>query len=117
MQRAIAVPVAALAAAAAGLVYAGGYEVHAYRLRRVTVPVLAPGARPLRVLHITDLHLTPNQQRKRDWVRALAGLEPDFVIDTGDNLAHLEAVPSALDALCPLLELPGAFVIGAVSGS
>ncbi len=112
MQRAIAVPVAALAAAAAGLVYAGGYEVHAYRLRRVTVPVLAPGARPLRVLHITDLHLTPNQQRKRDWVRALAGLEPDFVIDTGDNLAHLEAVPSVLDALCPLLELPGAFVMG-----
>jgi len=112
MQRVIAVPVAALAAAAAGLAYAGGYEVRAYRLRRVTVPVLAPSARPLRVLHITDLHLTPNQRRKRDWVRALAGLAPDFVIDTGDNLAHLEAVPAVLDALGPLLELPGAFVMG-----
>jgi predicted MPP superfamily phosphohydrolase len=112
MQRTLAVPVAALAAAAAGLAYAGGYEVRSFRLRRVTVPVLAPGARPLRVLHITDLHLTPNQRRKRDWVRSLAGLEPDFVIDTGDNLAHLEAVPAVLEALGPLLERPGAFVMG-----
>jgi predicted MPP superfamily phosphohydrolase len=112
MQRALAVPVAALAAAAAGLAYAGGYEVRSFRLRRVTVPVLAPGARPLRVLHITDLHLTPNQRRKRDWVRSLAGLEPYFVIDTGDNLAHLEAVPAVLEALGPLLERPGAFVMG-----
>ena len=112
MQRALAVPAAVLAAAAAGLAYAGGYEVRSFRLRRVTVPVLAPGARPLRVLHITDLHLTPNQRRKRDWVRSLAGLEPDFVIDTGDNLAHLEAVPAVLEALGPLLERPGAFVMG-----
>jgi predicted MPP superfamily phosphohydrolase len=112
MQPALKVPVAALAAAAAGLAYAGGYEVRSFRLRRVTVPVLAPGARPLRVLHITDLHLTPNQRSKRDWVRSLAGLEPDFVIDTGDNLAHLEAVPAVLEALGPLLERPGAFVMG-----
>ena len=45
MQRALAVPVTALAATAAGLAYAGGYEVRSFRLRRVTVPVLAPGAR------------------------------------------------------------------------
>jgi predicted MPP superfamily phosphohydrolase len=112
MQRALAFPVAALAAAAAGLAYAGGYEVRSFRLRRVVVPVLAPGARPLRVLHITDLHLTPNQRRKRDWVRSLAGLEPDFVIDTGDNLANRDAVPAVLEALGPLLERPGAFVMG-----
>jgi uncharacterized protein len=117
MQRALALPltafpVAALVATAAGLAYAGGYEVRSYRLRRFTVPVLAPGARPLRVLHISDLHLTPNQKRKREWVRSLAGLEPDFVIDTGDNLAHREAVPAVLDALGPLLERPGAFVMG-----
>jgi uncharacterized protein len=112
MQRALALPLTVLAAGAAGLAYAAGYGVNAFRLRRVSVPVLAPGARPLRVLHITDLHLTPNQKRKRDWVRSLAGLEPDFVIDTGDNLAHREAVPVVLDALGPLLELPGAFVMG-----
>jgi predicted MPP superfamily phosphohydrolase len=76
------------------------------------VPVLKPGSRPLRVLHISDLHLTPGQQRKRQWVRALAGLEPDLVVNTGDNLAHQDAVPSVMDALGPLLERPGVFVLG-----
>ncbi len=30
------------------------------------------GARPLRVLHLTDLHLMPGQRRKVEWVRELA---------------------------------------------
>jgi predicted MPP superfamily phosphohydrolase len=97
---------------AAGLTWAAGYELRAFTLRRVEVPVLAAGQRPLRVLHLSDLHLVPNQRRKRAWVRALAGLEPDLVVDTGDNLGHLEAVPAVLDALGPLLERPGAFVMG-----
>jgi predicted MPP superfamily phosphohydrolase len=92
--------------------WAAAYEVRAFRLRRFEVPVLAPGQRPLRVLQISDLHLVPTQRRKIEWVRALAGLEPDLVIDTGDNLGHLDAVPSVLEALGPLLERPGAFVMG-----
>jgi predicted MPP superfamily phosphohydrolase len=100
------------ATAAAGLGYAAGVEVRSFRLRRATVPVLAPGQRPLRVLHVSDLHLVPDQRRKRAWVRSLAALEPDLVVDTGDNLAHREAVPAVLDALGPLLERPGAFVMG-----
>ena len=99
-------------AGAAGLAYSAGYEVRAFRLRRVTVPVLAPGQRPLTVLQVTDLHMMPGQKRKQAWVRGLASLDPDLVVDTGDNLAHLEAVPSVLRALEPLLELPGAFVLG-----
>lgn len=112
MHRALAVSLTTLAAGAAGLAYAGGYEVRAFRLRRVSVPVLRPGEPPLRVLHISDLHLMPDQKRKRDWVRALAGLEPDLVVNTGDNLAHRESVPAVLDALGPLLERPGVFVMG-----
>jgi uncharacterized protein len=100
------------AAGVAGVGYAAGIERLSFRLRRVDVPVLPPGARPLRVLHLTDLHFTPGQTRKRDWVRSLADLQPDFVIDTGDNLAHLGAVPITLEALEPLLALPGAFVMG-----
>ena len=49
---------------------------------------------------------------KREWVRSLAALEPDFVVDTGDNLAHRDAVPEVLDSLGPLLDRPGAFVLG-----
>lgn len=107
------------ALAAGGAVGAGlavtGYaaaEARAYTLRRFEVPVLPPGHRPLRVLHLTDLHMTPGQRRKQQWVRSLAALEPDLVVDTGDNLAHREAVPAVLDALGPLLDLPGVFVHG-----
>ena len=103
---------AAGAAGLAGLAWAALYEVRAFTLRRVEVSVLKPGARPLRVLHISDLHMTPDQRAKREWVRSLAGLEPDLVIDTGDNLAHQDAVAPVLDALGPLLERPGAFVMG-----
>ncbi|HEX7188213.1 MAG TPA: metallophosphoesterase [Actinomycetes bacterium] len=100
------------AAGVACLAWGAGYEVRSFRLRRVEVPVLSPGSRPLRVLHVSDLHMTPGQRSKREWVRSLAGLEPDLVIDTGDNLGHREAVPAVLDALGPLLERPGAFVMG-----
>lgn len=106
------VPLAMIATGAAGLAYASGYEVRSFRLRRVEVPVLKPGAPPLRVLHLSDLHLTPGQQRKIAWVRALAGLHPDLVVSTGDHLSDADAVPSVLEALGPLLERPGLFVFG-----
>lgn len=87
-------------------------EAEAFTVRHVTVPALPEGAAPLRVLHVTDLHLTPAQQRKIAWVRSLAELEPDLVINTGDNFAHLDALPALQDALGPLAEYPGAFVMG-----
>lgn len=74
--------------------------------------MLDAGAEPLRVLHISDIHLTPRQQAKADWLRRLAALEPDLVVDTGDNIAHPDAVPAALEALSPLLDVPGVFVMG-----
>ncbi len=105
-------PLALVALGAAGLGYAAGYEVRSFRLRRVEVPVLPPDQRPLRVLHISDIHLTPQQHKKLEWLRSLASLEPDLVVNTGDNLAHHHAVEPLLDALDPLLERPGVFVFG-----
>jgi len=103
---------AGAAVAAAGLAYAAGYEVRAFTVRLVEARALPAGATPLRVLHLSDLHLTPGQRRKQEWIRSLARLEPDLVIDTGDNLAHAESVPVLLDSLGPLLDRPGAFVLG-----
>ncbi|MGF1662515.1 MAG: metallophosphoesterase [Kineosporiaceae bacterium] len=112
------------AARAAGLVLASGGAVAAwslaeaasYRVRRVAVPPLSgPGAAPavpLRVLHLSDLHLAPWQRRKRAWLRGLAALEPDLTVVTGDFLGHRDAVPVALEALDGLLDRPGAFVLG-----
>jgi predicted MPP superfamily phosphohydrolase len=87
-------------------------EARAYTLRRSTVPVLPAGSPALRVLHLSDLHLTPGQTRKQEWVRGLAALEPDLVVNTGDNLAHAGSVPVVLDALGGLLDAPGVFVFG-----
>ncbi|MBA3277424.1 MAG: metallophosphoesterase [Geodermatophilaceae bacterium] len=92
--------------------YAGLVERNRFTLRRFDVPVLQPGSAPLRVLHISDLHMTAGQRRKQDWVRRLDDLDPDLVITTGDNLAGHDAVPPTLSALAPLLERPGAFVLG-----
>jgi predicted MPP superfamily phosphohydrolase len=86
--------------------------VRAFRLRRVSVPVLPHGAAPVRVLHLSDLHLTPSQHAKRRWLSTLAGLEPDLVVNTGDNLAHPESVEPVAQALGRLLDRPGVFVWG-----
>ncbi|MDN5747042.1 MAG: metallophosphoesterase [Pseudonocardia sp.] len=97
---------------AAAIAYGAGVERRRWTLREATLPVLAPGTRPLRILHISDLHLTPTQHSKQRWVADLAGLEPDLVVNTGDNLAHPRSVPTVVAALGPLMHLPGLFVFG-----
>jgi predicted MPP superfamily phosphohydrolase len=87
-------------------------ETRAFVLRDTEIPVLPPGRAPVRVLHLSDLHLTPRQHRKQRWVRALAALEPDAVVATGDFLGHREAVGPVIDCLDGLLDRPGAFVLG-----
>jgi predicted MPP superfamily phosphohydrolase len=104
-----------LAAGAGAAVAVTAYavaETRRFVLREVTVPLLPAGHRPLRVLHLSDLHLTPRQRRKQEWVRQLARLEPDLVVNTGDNLAHRDALPAILECLDELLDVPGVFVLG-----
>jgi predicted MPP superfamily phosphohydrolase len=97
---------------AATIAYSAGIERRHWTLRKATLPVLAPDARPIKVLHISDLHMLPDQRSKQRWVAELDKLEPDLVVNTGDNLAHLHAVPAVLRALEPLLTRPGVFVFG-----
>ncbi|MHB0928714.1 MAG: metallophosphoesterase [Candidatus Nanopelagicales bacterium] len=106
-------PLAALGLVAlGGLAYSAGYEVRAFRVRQLTVPVLPAGARPVRILHISDMHLTPRQKRKQAWLRTLGELGADFTIVTGDFWASAKALPALLHALEPQLRGPGAFVFG-----
>jgi uncharacterized protein len=107
-------PLIALAAGAAAttFAYASLIERNMFTLRRFDVPVLEPDAEPLRILHLSDLHMMPDQRRKQEWVAALGGTDPDLVVVTGDNLADPMSVPAVLRALDPLLSVPGAFVFG-----
>jgi len=84
----------------------------AYKVRRASLPLLPKGARDIRVLHFSDLHLTPNKKREIADTKSFAELKPDLVISTGDFLAHKDAVKVALNALDELLDLPGLFVFG-----
>ena len=98
--------------AGAGLTAYAAWEARQYTLRRVSVPILPQGHQPLRVLHLSDVHMTPSQGRKQEWLRGLADLRPDLVVNTGDNLAHRDSVPVVRDSLGPLLDVPGVFVFG-----
>jgi predicted MPP superfamily phosphohydrolase len=104
--------VGAGALAGAGLTAYAAWEARQYTLRQVQVPLLPEGARPVRVLHLSDVHMTPGQARKQEWLSALATLRPDLVVNTGDNLAHARSVPVVTDALGALLDVPGVFVFG-----
>ena len=78
--------------AVSGLAYSAGIERNLFTLREFTVPVLEPGAAPIRLLHVSDLHLTARQKRKQAWVRELAQLRPDLVISSaflGETAVHV----------------------------
>ncbi len=105
------IPVTAVAAAA-GIGYAAVIERNWFALREFEVPLLPPGTGPLRVLHLSDAHLTPGRKRLMSWIRSLDDLDPDFVVNTGDSIAHPQAIEPFLDALGPLLDRPGVFVLG-----
>ncbi|ASD21100.1 metallophosphatase [Cryobacterium sp. LW097] len=115
MSAARAIVASAAAVTTAGLAaFAWGslVERRRFTLREVTVPVLAPGSDPITVLHLSDLHMAPWQRDKQDWVRGLAELKPDLVVNTGDNLGHEDGIAGVEYALEPFKGIPGIFVNG-----
>jgi predicted MPP superfamily phosphohydrolase len=103
---------AAAAAGGAAVAYGAVLERNWFALRRFEVPVLPAGLAPVRVLHISDVHLTPKRHLLMSWIRALDALEPDLVVNTGDSIGHPEAIRPFMEALGPLLDRPGIFVYG-----
>lgn len=93
----------ALGAAAAGVLglgYAGLVERRILRLRHMTVPALRPDAtRPLRLLHLSDLHAAPWQRHKLGFVAEALRCGPDVVVATGDLLGHPDAVDPVVEVL------------------
>ncbi|WP_092259106.1 metallophosphoesterase [Corynebacterium cystitidis] len=102
--------------AGAGMLAYGVRELNNFRLKTYELPLLEPGTLrgrdEFRILHLSDLHMIPGQDRKVAWVSALDSLEPDLVVNTGDNLSDKRAVPDVLQALGSLLSRPGVFVFG-----
>ena len=94
----------------------GFLQTSNFQVKEYELPLLEPGTlrdrEDFKVLHIADLHMIPGQKKKVEFVSSLASLEPDLVVNTGDNLSDEGGVPWVLDALDPLLGVPGVFVFG-----
>ncbi len=98
--------------AAGALVWGTLIERNQFTLREAEAPILPPGSKPLQVLHISDLHLAPWQDGKMEWISQLAELKPDLVVNTGDNLGHINALPALQHTLRAFSGIPGVFVNG-----
>lgn len=101
---------AAAAVSAAGWQY-GRWEARQHVLRTETLPLL-PGLDELRILHLSDLHLTGRTGHREEWVRSLSQVPADLVVVTGDFLSSPEGIDRVPQALGALLERPGVYVYG-----
>lgn len=93
--------------------YASLLERNWFAVRVHRIPCLPQGAPPLRLLHISDLHLRSVQRRKRRFLAGLGRTRPDLVVATGDLIGDRESAPAVaetLDAIRPRLER--LFVLG-----
>jgi uncharacterized protein len=102
----------AAAVGAAALAWGVLVERNRFTIRHEFLPVLEAGAKQLTVLHFSDLHLAPWQQAKMNWIRSLVRLEPDLIINTGDNLGHGDAYEAIEHTFAPFAGIPGVWVNG-----
>ncbi len=80
----------------------------------VVVPGLAASLDGVTVAHLTDLHSGPMVPKRwlESWVRRTNALEPDFVVLTGDLIAHgSEFIPPLEAALQKLRPKRGTFAV------
>lgn len=87
-------------------------ERNRFTVRHEILPVLPAGARALTVLHLSDLHMAPWQEEKQAFIRSLARYEPDLIVDTGDNLGHVDGLIGVKEALEVFEGAAGVFVHG-----
>jgi len=83
-----------------------------YKVRKSTLPLLPKGCGDIRILHFSDLHLTPKRKRLAIDIKSWVDLKPDLVISTGDFIAHKDGIKPLISALGELLDTPGLFVFG-----
>jgi len=84
----------------------------AYKVRKSSLPLLPKGSADIRILHFSDLHLTPGRKGLIKDIKSWVDLKPDLIISTGDFIAHKDGIKPLISALGELLDTPGLFVFG-----
>ena len=114
-----------LALALNGLVLAGevyGLCVEPFQLSLTRKSLTIPDTNlsvPLRLVHLTDLHIERTTRREEATLARLAQLQPDMIMLTGDylNLSYLEDETARRDARTFLSQLHAPYGVYAVSGT
>ncbi|MDR1033815.1 MAG: metallophosphoesterase family protein [Bifidobacteriaceae bacterium] len=111
MKKVLVVASALISGAIGFLVYSFNknldYHVVNHRLK-----VLPPGSKPIKILHLSDIHMSERQNRKRKFIKRLYAEAPDLIINTGDNISSNFAIADLENSLNELLDIPGVFVFG-----
>lgn len=98
-------------AAPAACVAWGVVEARLYRVRRHTLPVLPPGADPITVLQVSDLHLRPSSDGLAAFLESLGEQRYDMVLATGDLLGDPRSVERCAELLNGLTGTMGRFFV------
>jgi predicted MPP superfamily phosphohydrolase len=99
--------------ALAVIVWATCIERFWFAIKTSQLAILPIGSKDIVVLHISDIHMAPWQKYKQRWISKLnTKVNPDLVINTGDNLGHRNGIKPVLESLNTLTGVPGVFVNG-----
>jgi predicted MPP superfamily phosphohydrolase len=97
------------------LCFAYGYFIEPYWLEvtRVTIaaPQLAGAARPVRIVHISDVHSDPAPRLEERLPGAIAGLAPDLIVFTGDSFNSPDGVPVFRRLMTRLAEVAPTYAV------
>jgi len=104
------------------LLLAYSIYIEPYRIQVSQVSLPGPGAavgQPLRIVHITDLHIGPISSRETDMIAKVNALQPDLILLTGDYLfVNTSSDPQGWENLRTVLsQLQARYGIYAVAGS
>jgi predicted MPP superfamily phosphohydrolase len=106
----------ALALAAVGvLCMAYGYFIEPYWLSvtrvRIVSAKLPRGSRPIRLVHISDLHSDPKARLEERLPGVVAAERPDLIVFTGDSINSPDGLPVLRACLTRLAQVAPTFVV------
>lgn len=78
---------------------------------RIESPKLGPGARPVRIVHLSDLHCDPAPRLEERLPGLVAAEQPDLVVFTGDCANSPEGVPLFRRTLAAVARVAPTFAV------
>ena len=78
---------------------------------RIETPKFKAGSRPVRIVHISDLHCDPKVRLEERLPVAIAAEKPDLIVFTGDAINSPEGLPNLKRCLTRLASIAPTFVV------